>query len=394
MFATLNRISFDGFRIFFLAAALYGGLTGLIWGSWLALVGQGVFWDLPGGEVLPSQWHAHEMIFGYAAAAVGGFFLTAVPSWTGTEAARRGFVLTVAGLWLLGRAAIWFSAALPPALVMALDQLFIPVLAAKVLAQLLKRPKLPNIAFLVLLTALWGANLLVHLEWMGITQSLDTGLRMGLMALCAMIAVLGGRVTPGFTRNAMKRDGVDVAQLAASPDWMNKAVLVLALLLPWAVTISPVFPEFSGALALALAMLQLLRQRHWGALWTRRQPILWTLHLGMGFLALGLANWGLAQFGIGTELAALHLLGIGGVGGMTVAVMSRASLGHTGRALVASRPMVAAYALLPLTALLRSFADSHALMLITAGLWTGAFSCLFLGIWPALSSPRAERTAG
>ena len=171
--AIITRVFGEGFRVFFpvgrsLWPVCRSGL-GPVADS--ALSGAGIRHDAA------AMWHAHEMIFGYATAALGGFFLTAVPNWTGAPDARARFITLAAGLWLAGRMAMWFSGALPAALVAVVDLAFVPILAAKILTQLIKRPKPQNMVFLVLLSLIWVADLMTHLEWMGITNdTLQTGL--------------------------------------------------------------------------------------------------------------------------------------------------------------------------------------------------------------------------
>ncbi|MBO9478052.1 NnrS family protein [Shimia sp. R11_0] len=321
------RVFSEGFRIFFLSAGVFGCLAMTLWWLWLADVH--AFWET--SAMMPQHWHAHEMIFGYAAA-IGGFFLTAVPNWTNSRGAGSAFIFTVFALWLLGRGAVLLAAAVPPMLVMVLDLLFLPVLSGQVLLQLLKKPKPQNLLFLIMLSALWCSNLLVHLEWVGLTEdTAEVGLRGGLMTLAALIGVLGGRVTPTFTRNAMKRQGIAEQELPATAPLLDKACILSAVLLPWAVLSGVTW--LGAGVAFFAACVQALRLAGWKGLWTCSQPILWSLHLGMAFLALGLLLWGLAGFGLGDELAGLHVLAIGSVGGMTLAVMSRAVLGHTGRVL-------------------------------------------------------------
>ncbi|WP_171177151.1 NnrS family protein [Ruegeria sp. HKCCD8929] len=384
----LNRLFSEGFRVFFLAAGLYGVFTGLIWVLYLGGATAG-----PASSQAPVLWHAHEMIFGYATAAIGGFFLTAVPNWTGAPGARQGFIALAAGLWLAGRLAVWYAGLLPPVLVAALDLSFIPVLALKILTQLLKRPKPQNVMFLLFLSYIWAANLLVHLEWTGATS--DTalaGLRGGLIAVTALISVLGGRVTPAFTRNAMKRAGVPEARWPHSAKPVERAALILALLLPILVMTGLPAQAIAPA-AILFGLLQIARLARWGGAWCLNKPILLALHLGLAMLALGMLLWGLSGLGIGNELAGLHILGIGCVGGMTLAVMSRAALGHSGRPLVASAPMALGYGLMAAAALLRwagTEIDSLYLpaMLATGGLWTAAFTLYLMAMWPALTGPR------
>lgn len=385
------RLFSEGFRIFFLAAGVFGAGTGILWTLSLWAGGAGME-ALP---MPPSQWHAHEMIFGYGAAAIGGFFLTAVPSWTGTKGARVGYIAGVFALWLLGRMVLWPLGLVPPMIAMAVDLLFVPVLALKILSQLLKRPKPQNMILLSMLVALWVSNLLTHLEWAGLTD--DTarqGILGGLMTLVGLIGVLGGRVTPAFTRNAMKRVGVAEADWPNTPDGLNKAAIVTSLALPWA-AMSGV-DVLLAIVALVAGAVQLVRLAGWKSLWTASQPILWSLHSSMAFLALGLILWGLAEFGIGQELAAIHVLGIGCVGGMTLAVMSRAALGHTGRALIAPAPMAWAYGVMACAALIRWIGQSFStvgydvLLLMSGGLWVAAMVLFLVAIYPMAIAPRFD----
>ncbi|WP_170771890.1 NnrS family protein [Ruegeria lacuscaerulensis] len=389
----ITRVFGEGFRVFFLSAGLYGLFVGLVWGLWLS-----VPYLAPNYGMTPPMWHAHEMVFGYATAALGGFFLTAVPNWTGAADARVRFITLAAAMWLAGRMAMWFSGMISPLLVAAVDLTFVPILAAKIATQLMRRPKPQNMIFLLLLVFIWVADLLTHLEWMGVTENtLQTGLRAGLLTLCAMIAILGGRITPAFTRNAMKRAAVPESEWPVSVAALDRAGMVLALTLPLSVLVFGI-GRVAAALALLLGGVQVLRMARWRTRWTLHQPILLALHLGLGMLALGLILWGLAGLGLGNEVAALHVLGIGCVGGMTLAVMSRATLGHSGRDLVAPGSMVVAYGLMAVAALTRWVGtDLNAgylvAMLLSDGLWVAAFALYLLAMWPALTGPRAARSA-
>ncbi len=391
--AMIARVLGEGFRVFFLSAGLFGLFAGGAWGVWLTTQTGLVDYKNPTYAMSPPMWHAHEMIFGYATAALGGFLLTAVPNWTGTPEARVQFIVIAAGIWLAGRIAMWFSGALPPGPVAVFDLAFVPILAAKIASQLIRRPKPQNMIFLLLLSYFWIANLLTHLDWMGITGgTLDIGLRVGLLTLCSMIAILGGRITPAFTRNAMKRAGEPEAAWPVSVAALDKASMGLALLLPLSVFLFGL-GKIAGGMAVAVGITQILRMSRWRARWAIRQPILVALHLGLGMLALGLVLWGVAVLGIGSEIGALHVLGIGCVGGMTLAVMSRAALGHSGRALVAPPPMAVAYGLMASSAILRwvgSVTDQGYLvmMLVSDGLWISAIVLYLITMWPALTGPR------
>ncbi len=299
----LKRLLGEGFRVFFLAAGLWGVLAMALWA-----VSLGAGWSLP-GTMVPQYWHAHEMIFGYGGAALGGFFLTAVPNWTGAAAARHLFIGTVAGLWLAGRLAVALSGVLPPALVALVCLSFLPVLGAKIATQLIRRPKPQNLLFLVLLALVWLGEWRVQLDLLGLPWGDSAaGLRAGLYGLGAMIAVLGGRVTPAFTRNALIRQtladtGTEPAPAALPHTRKPFDPLAISLSIAVVVAVLAGLPDaLSAVLMLAFALAQLLRMRHWRSDFALRQPILWALHLSFLGLALGYAMTGLALFGIGPEI--------------------------------------------------------------------------------------------
>ncbi|ADZ69011.1 NnrS family protein [Polymorphum gilvum] len=398
MMAPFKRLFGEGFRVFFLAAGLYGVFAVLVWTGWLGIHAAGGTLRAVPFAMAPHLWHAHEMVFGFPAAALGGFFLTAVPNWTGARAVRHLFIATAAGLWLAGRLAIWYSGALAPAVVAAVDLAFLPVLGAKIATQLLRSPKPQNLMFLALLALIWTGNLLVHLEWTGLAaDTLDAGLRVGLAGTCAMIAVLGGRVTPAFTRNAMVRSGRENG-LPVSRKGVEIVGVASAIILPIAY-LAGLADSVIGALALVAGLAQLVRLAGWRPAWTARQPILWSLHIAFALLGLGYLLTGLAAFGVGSAVGALHVLGIGSVGGMTLAVMSRASLGHSGRALVAPVPVAVAYALVPLATGLRWLASEISGAWYWPGvfgsglLWTLAFALFTAALWPAFWRPRVSGVA-
>lgn len=395
----LRRLFSEGFRIFFLAAGLYAIFTLLVWEIYLGVHAAGGMISTMPFDVVPHHWHAHEMIFGYSSAALGGFLLTAVPNWTGTRAAPHYFIAFVAGLWLTGRVAIWFSGTLPLPLVAAVDLAFLPLMAFKIALQLIKRPKPQNLVFLGIILLLWISNLMVHLQWLGLTgNTLDVGLRAGIFTLCTMIAVLGGRVTPAFTRNAMKRAGQPEAAWPKPRKFIELPAVILVATLPVSLMVGAPDPLLA-VIALVGGAMQFVRLAFWRTFWTIGQPILWALHLGIAMLGLGLILWGLSLFGVASEVAALHVLGIGCVGGMTLAVMSRAILGHTGRALIAPWAVVGSYALIALAAGVRWVGSVIAgdlyfpATLASGAIWILGFSLFVGAMWPALTEPRLPRTA-
>ena len=395
-----NRLFTAGYRVFFLAAGLYAVFAMLVWEGWLGVhAAGGMVSDMP-FAMAPHLWHAHELIFGYTTAAIAGFLMTAAPSWVGGEGARSRFFAIAAGVWLIGRLAVWFSGSIPAGLVMVADLAFVPVIAARVGGLLIKRPKPRQMVFLVVLAVLFAANLMVHLEWAGITgDTAYQGLRGGLLTLGALIVILGGRVTPAFTRNAMLRTGrEDGLPSDAMP--LAVAAIVAALALP-VLMLAGVEGVAFAIPALIAGGAVLARLALWRGLWTLGQPILWSLHLGYAMAGAGMILWGLAALGVGSEVAALHVLGIGAVGGMTLAVMSRAALGHSGRALVASWPLALGYGALPLAAALRFAASEwpafyYPGVLGAGALWILAFTLYVAELWPVFTGPKlmAQREAG
>ncbi|MGH1452675.1 MAG: NnrS family protein [Paracoccaceae bacterium] len=387
----------DGFRAFFMGAALFAPLSLSLW--LLAFFG--------GFDVLPDrmpavQWHAHTLVFGYGGAVLAGFFLTAVPNWTGAKAARHVFIGVAAAVWAAGRLAVFSADLLPPVLVAGVDLAFAPILGAKIATQLIRKPKPQNVVFLLFLSLFWIGNLVLHLDWIGIaTGDADAGLRVGLLALVSMIIVLGGRVTPAFTRNAMHRAGIETGT-PHDPAVFTPMAIVLAALLPLSALVA------GGTLAQALlfviaGMFVLLRGLRWHTRFQWGQPILWTLHLSYGAIGLGLVLWGIAGLTGDTDVPALHFLAIGGVGGMTVSVMSRATLGHSGRPLVAPRAVALSYALIPVAAILRWMggvmggvtggAAYTPLVLASGLLWCAAFALFIAALWPLWANPRPARAS-
>lgn len=387
----------EGFRVFFLSAAIFSLFAMAIWLGWLAIHAAGGALTYTPFASPPHQWHAHEMVFGYGGAVLAGFFLTAVPNWTGTAPSCTAFIAGLAGVWLAGRTAMLVSSELPAALVMAVDVAFLPCLGLNILTNLLKRPKPQNMLFLALLAMMTAGNVLVHLEWSGVAfQTARQGTMTGLLTLAAMIAVLGGRITPGFTKNAMTRAGVE-SGLPVSHAKLDIAGVGSAILLALLVAFDP--PEILlGVVAAIAALANGARLAGWRTSAVLDQPILWSLHLGFAMLAAGYAALAMAWLGLGIgATAALHVMGIGAIGGMTLAVMSRAALGHTGRPLVVNRPIALAYGLTALAALVRALGPVVAperyfsVMFVSGGLWIIVFA-IFIAVYaPIVTAPRADR---
>jgi len=292
---------------------------------------------------------------------------------------------------------MWAQGALPYGLVAAADMAFLLALTAIVARPLLDPQHRRQLIFLAILSCLIVANALTHLDVLGIGEDLGArGLMLGLDAVIVLIGVMGGRVTPSFTSSYIGHANAHVKVLQRPK--LDRAVMVATWGLLLADQVWAQSP-LSGAAALIAATLHLVRLSGWQGLRTLGNPILWVLHLGYLWLVVGLALKGLADAGIGDVAAALHALTIGAIGTMTLAIMSRASLGHTGRVVKAHALTTVAYVLVSLAALARLAvplmpdAGLH-LVMVSGVLWAVAFLLFFVIYAPILLRPRTDGRPG
>jgi uncharacterized protein involved in response to NO len=377
-----------GFRPFFLLAA-WSALT--LVPSWLAVLLLGLSWPSP---LPPPLWHAHEMLFGYTGAVIAGFLLTAVQNWTGQVTARGGPLLGLAALWLAGRV-VTAAGGAAPIVAAAVDVAFLPVLAVCVARPIARTRNARNFAMPVLLLVFAGANALV---WAGAIfghpLSILRGQRIALDLIALLIAVIGGRVIPGFTANAVQ--GLRVRQRNAL-DALGIASMAL-LLAADAVAPQSLAVAYAAGLAGVLNGARLLG---WGGARTLGRPIVAVLHVGFGCTSAALVLRALAlESGALAESTAAHLLTVGGIGLMTLGMMARVALGHTGRPLSLPPSVTVAIALVGLSALVRVLGPvllsaHYAAVLLTSGaLWTLAFALFLMHYTPILLAPRADGRPG
>lgn len=361
-----------GFRPFFPAAALFAAVAAV---SWLVLLGTG--WTLPSPLSAPA-WHGHEMLFGYVAAVIAGFLLTAIPNWTGRLPIAGAPLAALVALWLAGRVAMFAGASWPVAAAVV-DAAFLLVLASLAWREVVAGASLRNapICFIVSVIALGNAGW----HWAILTGG-DTApfARAALAAVALLIALIGGRVTPSFTRNWMVKAGH--ATLPAPFGGFDKIALssALAALLVWVA-----LPEaaITGVLFGLAAVLHAVRLARWRGWRTTGEPLVLILHLGYAWLPVWFALSAASILtGAPDASSALHALTAGAVGTMTLAVMSRAMLGHTGRALTAGPATIAAYALVIVGAVLRVMApvlpvDPMAAIAVAGLSWGAGFAVFF-----------------
>lgn len=376
-----------GFRPFFLAAAIWAAIGIPLWLAAFA-AGLAVPSALP-----PLVWHVHEMVFGFAAATVAGFLLTAIPNWTGRLPLQGGPLATLVLLWAAGRIAVLFSAALGGPVAAVADLLFPAAFLYVVAREIVAGRNWRNLPMSAALALLLIGNLLVHLEALGIADTAELGNRVGVATLLLLVALVGGRIIPSFTRNWLTKMRPQVPPPAAEGGF-DRLVLGITGVALAAWTVAP--DSAAAAVAAFFAGLALaMRLGRWRGLRTAAEPLLLVLHVGYGWLALGLLLLGLDHFvPILPSTAALHALTVGAIGTMTLAVMTRASLGHTGRALSAGRWTVAIYTLITVAAVLRVLAplagaDIGLALWLAGAAWSGAFG-LFAALYgtAVLTRPR------
>ncbi|MFO1134855.1 MAG: NnrS family protein [Rhodoblastus sp.] len=363
-----------GFRPFFLFAAIQAALAIAAWTLWL-----------DGATGLPSAfapvaWHAHELLFGYASAVVAGFLLTAVPNWTGRLPVVGLPLVGLFGLWLLGRAAMAASALLHP-LALALLTLAFPVaLLALVAREVLAGRNVRNIKVVAVLAALCLAQLCFHLEvWRSGASTFSE--RLAIAAYLLLVMIVGGRIVPSFTTNWIKRE--NPGRVPAPFDRFDKAAMVVGgvALFGWvAMPAAPRAAPLFGALFVVAGALHFVRLARWAPDRVWAEKLVAVLHVAYAFIPLGLALAAASAFTASRafDMAAIHCWAIGGIGLMTLAVMTRATRGHTGNALVAPPSTSLLYALLAAAAIARVaavFSQGSTVPLTIAGVcWTLAFA--------------------
>lgn len=377
-----------GFRPFFLAA----GISALVlMGLWLALW-QGV---LPAeGYLTLVEWHAHEMLFGYTAAVVAGFLLTAVRNWTGMAVPTGSLLALLATVWLAGRLLIVTPGA-PGWLVAAVDLMFLPLVAWSLWRPLWLGQNKVNRVFLLFFAGMFAGNLLVHLDVLKLAEGIwQRGLYFMLDMVILVLLLVAGRVVPFFTEKAVP------ASRPVRRAWVEKATFVTMAPAALAELAMP-HSAVTGGLVLVAAGVQAVRLAGWHHSGVWRIPILWVLYTGYGWLVVGLALRGLAGFGLISYPLALHAITVGGLGVLTLGMMSRVALGHTGRNINDTGPLIPiAFVLLNLGAVARAFlplfdpAHYNRWINLAGGLWMVAFAAFAFVYLPILVKPRIDGRPG
>lgn len=374
-----------GFRPFFFLGPLFAGIAVLVW--WPMFDGR---LNLPTGFT-GRDWHVHEMLFGFTPAVIAGFLLTAIPNWTGRLPLQGLPLATLVATWAAGRLAVLFSAHIGWLAALAIDGAFLLAMAAATGREIVSGRNWRNLPIVGLLTLLGVANIAFHVEAHTNGIAVYTA-RLGIAVVVMMIMVVGGRIIPSFTRNWLMRR--PPGRLPAPVDRFDELALMLSALALAGWVADPEHAA-TGVALLAAGLVDLVRLARWAGERTLSDRLVLILHIGFAFVPVGFLLLALAAFGAVIPSAGIHAWTAGAIGIMTLAVMSRASLGHTGRPLAATPALQAVYATAVIGAVARICSALHAgwsevLIPVAAIAWAGAV----LG-FAALYAPlllRAKRT--
>lgn len=334
-----------GFRPFFFFGAAWGLIALILWlGSLSGTLALPTTFD-------PVAWHRHEMLFGFVGAVVAGFMLTAIPNWTGRLPIAGVPLASLVGFWAAGRIAVLFSGTIGAFAAAAVDVSFY-VLLALVGAREVLEARNRNLPIVGLVLLFGAASALDHAGAAGLIADPDLGWMLALSLVLLMISLIGGRITPSFTRNWMAKRGMSQG-LPTQPGRFDLAVIAATAIALFAWLTAP--PGLvSGGLLILAAILQAARLARWGGLRTLSDPLVVILHLGYAWMPIGLLLLGLSIAGLAVPRSVgVHALTAGAMTTMILAVMTRASLGHTGRELRADVPTIAIYVLVTAGAVLR-----------------------------------------
>lgn len=377
-----------GFRPFFLLASLFSLLAISIWLFSL----NGLFGI--SGITFNIKWHAHEMIFGYGTAVIAGFLLTAVRNWTDLDTLKGAPLAALAALWVAARIG-HLSNFMPIEALMALDLLFLPLLALAIALPIYQRRQWNNMVFVPLILVIFSGNILYYLQpFLTDTQwSLSsTGEILGMMGIVSILIVMGGRVIPFFIER-----GVEGNLKRREYRWVEMTALPATLI---ALILEPIYSGYISAIPLLIAaLLQMVRLSGWylPGLW--KNPLIWVLYCGYAGIGLSLALLALSEWGVINRTTALHALTVGGIGITTLGMMARVALGHTGRDMLAHPLTRLAFVMVTIALILRLmpllFANTYMLWInLSALMWIVAFALFSWVYLPILIRPRIDGRPG
>ncbi|MEY3288891.1 MAG: hypothetical protein RLZZ419_1133 [Pseudomonadota bacterium] len=377
-----------GFRVFFALAGLSALVLIVLWNA--------VFKGTLNADnyFSSSYWHAHEMLLGYSVAVIAGFLLTAVKNWTNKPTLTGDKLAGLALLWLYGRILPFYAGLLPDAFIALIDFAFLPVLAYQISKPIIQARHFKSLIFIGLLLQLTLGNALIHAEMLGLCQNTaSTGIQLVVAIIIIMILVIAGRVFPFFTERGLHGTLIIKNPLLDALS-IGSAVAVFALQLS---AVSGLFLALTAGFAVAVNSARLAGwyvQRIWYV------PLLWILYTGYAWIILGFILTALSAYALVLPSLALHAFTLGGIGVLTLGMMARVSLGHTGRALRVSNAMAVGFVLINVAALLRvllplALPNWYNLIIYGSTLsWLAAFSLFMFVYAPILTSVRSDGQEG
>lgn len=372
-----------GFRPFFLFGAIYAGAMVPLWLAVFA-----------GHVALPTafaarDWHVHEMLFGYVGAVIAGFLLTAVPNWTGRLPIQGIRLAVLFASWVVGRTAVTFSGMIGWNVALALDVLFLLLLAAAAAREIIAGRKWSNLKVVAIIALLAATNIAFHIE-AHLSGLAEYSTRAGVALVVMLVSVIGGRIVPSFTRNWLARRAP--GRLPVPFNRFDAAAMVAGggAMIAWVIV--PSGTLVAAVLAVA-GLLHLVRLVRWAGYRTVSDRLVLILHVAYAFIPAGFFLSALSALDLVAPGAGVHAWTGGAIGAMTIAVMTRASLGHTGQALSASALTQAVYAAIVIAALARICAaldPIHSVPLLTVSgiAWAAAFFGFALAYAPLLCRMR------
>lgn len=377
-----------GFRAFFALA----GLAALI------LI---VFWNALFKGTLTAEhyfsnnyWHAHEMLLGYAVAVIAGFLLTAVKNWTGKQTLSGDPLAYLCLLWLYGRILPFYAGQLPDGLIALVDFAFLPVLAYQVGRPIIEVKQYRNLFVIGLLLVLALSNALIHLEMLGLQENTAAvGVLLAVAAIIILILIIAGRVFPFFTER-----GISGTLIIRNP-LLDQASIASACLV-FALQLAGISGTLLALVSVIAVIANIARLSGWYVQRIWYVPLLWVLYTGYGWIILGFMLTALSAYSFVLPTLALHAFTLGGIGVLTLGMMARVSLGHTGRALKSSNAIAIAFILINIAALFRillpiAMPDWYEnLIYVSTLFWLAAFSLFVFVYAPILTRARIDGQDG
>ncbi|WOH38731.1 NnrS family protein [Thalassotalea fonticola] len=374
------------FRPFFLLASLFSIIALL---AWSAILNGNLNLNVYGGSF---WWHTHEMLFGFVAAIIVGFLLTAVQNWTGVQSIHGKSLALLVCLWLVGRALFLFPAVVPVWLIAFVDIMFLPISAVALARPIIKVKLWRNLMFIPILLVMTLANITMHYSVIEPSVELMTTASTTMVLLVTLVmCIMGGRVFPMFTAN-----GTQTARVNAIPLLEKIAIISTLLALIISLNLIKVPALINAIIFFIAAAAHVVRAYRWKIWVTLKTPLVWSLHLSYWCIALGLLLFGLAELtATVTHSQAVHTLTVGAMGTMILSMISRVSLGHTGRAIIASKVMTVAFIAIISAVIIRVFgsywfSNYNLVINFAVVLWTIAYGSFVVLYFPILTKPNAR----